>query len=130
MVNFIKNRISTIITITLVSIFLTYLSYVVYTDIGEKKRYEAIFRYLTVEKGYKESDISKIEAVHSIQAFLFSYEPWSIPVVFNDEPNAIYYYHYNDGVISQGGISGYTESEVYKHFESVKGGLDKSKLID
>ncbi|MGD6960079.1 hypothetical protein ACQCWA_23365 [Rossellomorea aquimaris] len=82
---------------------------------------------MTVEKGYKESDITKIEAKHSIHAFLLSYEPWSIPVVFKDEPNAIYYYHFNNVVISQGGISGYSEREIFKHFEGAKGWLDRRK---
>ncbi|MGM0865404.1 MAG: hypothetical protein ACQEWF_12080 [Bacillota bacterium] len=122
----IKNK-KVILAIPLAIILLAYFSYILYADVGGKKRYDEIFRYLTIEKGYKESEISKIEVEHSVQAFLLSYEPWSISVVFNDETNAIYYYQYDNEVISQGGILGYTENEIYKHFEGSNGPLDKSK---
>ncbi|UTE76648.1 DUF3139 domain-containing protein [Rossellomorea sp. KS-H15a] len=122
----IKNK-KVILAIPLAIILLAYMSYLIYADAGEKKRKDEIFRYLTEDKGYKESEITKIEIEHSVQAFLLSYEPWSISVVFNDEPNAIYYYQYDNEIISQGGISGYTKNEIYKHFEGVNGPLDKSK---
>ncbi|PFA69146.1 hypothetical protein CN378_04515 [Bacillus sp. AFS015802] len=112
-----------IIALTLFTVFLAYFSYYVYVDTGKKERYDALFSYLTMEKGYKKADIVKMEASHSIGAHFLSYDPWSISVIFQDEPKAIYYYHYQNGVVSQGGISGYTKNERYNHFEN--GPLDK-----
>ncbi|MGD7052940.1 DUF3139 domain-containing protein [Sutcliffiella horikoshii] len=126
MLNIFKNK-KAILAISLALILLAYFSYLIYTDVCEKKRYAETFRYLTEEKGYKEKEITKIEVEHSVQAFLISYEPWSISVIFNDEPNAIYYYQYDNEVISQSGISGYTDNEIYKHYEGANRPLDKSK---
>ncbi|MEI5906907.1 hypothetical protein WAK64_07520 [Bacillus spongiae] len=123
----IKNKKTALLSIPLLIIFLASFSYFIYVYTGEKTRYDEVFRYLTVEKSYKDSDITKIEAEHSILDFILSYEPWSISVVFNDEPNAIYYYHYNKGEITQDGISGYTENEIFKHYEEVEGGVNKTK---
>jgi hypothetical protein len=122
----IKNR-KVILAISLVVILLAYFSYILYVDVGEKSRYDAILAHLTIDKGYEENKIKEIQIDHSITNVLLSYRPWVIYVVFKDEPNAIYYYHYDNGVISQGGISGYTENEIYKHFEGSNEPLDKSK---
>ena len=67
------------------------------------------------DKGYKDSEIRSIEVNHSFMAVVLSYNEWNIRVVFNDEPNTIYHYNYKKGSISQGGISGFTKDNVYKH---------------
>ncbi|XXM73204.1 DUF3139 domain-containing protein [Lysinibacillus sphaericus] len=127
MLNIFKSRKVFLIVIASGILIFTYFSYTAYAETGEKHRYDVTLRYLTAEKGYAEHDISKIEVSHYLSNVVLSYEPWSIAVVFKNEPNAIYYYDYNNGEISQGGISGYTENEIYRHFEGVVRGLDKSK---
>ncbi|WP_064091096.1 DUF3139 domain-containing protein [Rossellomorea aquimaris] len=122
----IKNR-KVILAIPLVVILLSYFSYIVYVDVGEERRYDEILTHLTIDKEYEENEIKEIQIDHSITNVLLSYRPWVMYVVFKDEPNAIYYYHYDNGVISQGGISGYTENEIYTHSEGTNGPLDKSK---
>lgn len=122
----IKNR-EAILAIPLVVISFAYFSYILYVDLGEKSRYEQLLTHLTIDKGYEENIIKEIQIDHSITNVLLSYRPWVIYVVFKEEPNAIYYYHYDNGRISQSGISGYTENEIYKYFEGSNGPLDKSK---
>ncbi|WP_409250632.1 hypothetical protein V1502_10665 [Bacillus sp. SCS-153A] len=122
----ITNR-KALFAIPLIVILLAYFSYILYVDAGEKKRYEEILIHLTIDKGYEDNEIEEIQIDHSITNVILSYEPWVIYVVFKDEPNAIYYYHYDNGVISQGGISGYTANEIYTHSEGTNGPLDKSK---
>jgi hypothetical protein len=69
------------------------------------------------DKGYKDSEVRSTEVNHSFMAVVLSYNKWNIKVVFNDEPNALYNYNYKKGSISQGGISGFTEDNVYRHGE-------------
>ncbi|MEL3971046.1 DUF3139 domain-containing protein [Rossellomorea oryzaecorticis] len=127
MLNIFKSRKVFLIVIASGILIFTYFSYTAYANTGEKGRYDVTLRYLTAEKEYAEHDISNIEVSHYLSNVVLSYEPWSIAVVFKDEPNAVYYYDYNNGVISQGGISGYTENEIYKHFEGNGEGLDKQR---
>lgn len=80
--------------IFIISIFLMLVFiYNIYVDVGETKRHNATLSYLTVKKGYEESEI-QINVKHSVLNIILSYEEWVISVVFNDEPNVIYYYHY------------------------------------
>lgn len=69
------------------------------------------------DKGYKDSEVKSTEVRHSFMNVVLSYNEWTISVIYNDEPNASYYYFYDKGSISQGGISGRTKNDVYKHVE-------------
>lgn len=55
------------------------------------------------------------------------HDKWVISVVFSAEPNAIYNYHYKDGIITQGDLSGSAENDIYKHVEGTDGVLYKGK---
>jgi len=69
------------------------------------------------DKGDKDSEVKSTEVSHSFINVFLSYNEWTVSVMYNDEPNAIYYYNYSKGSISPGGISGRTKNNVYKHAE-------------
>ena len=69
------------------------------------------------DKGYEDSEVKSIKVVHSFLNVVLSFNEWVIRVVYNDEPNAVYFYNYKKGSVFQVGISGFTEDNVFKHSE-------------
>lgn len=121
------NRKVLAVCITLSMVTVPMGSFYLYVLSGEKTRHEATLSYLKEDRGYKQNEINRVDVDHSFLSLLLSYQPWSIKVVFKDEPDAIYYYHYEDGVMSQGGLSGSTPDELYHHLEGVPPDIKKNK---
>ncbi|KMT22562.1 DUF3139 domain-containing protein [Clostridium cylindrosporum] len=91
---------------------------IVYVQINTKKIYNMTEKHLIENRGYKKSDISKIEVKYYFINRILSYEEWIISVVFKDEPKVKYSYSYRDNKISQGGASGRLDDGIYDHSES------------
>ena len=121
-----KRRVMTVCITFFFAIALPIGLYFLYVHSGEKTRHEATLTYLKEHIGYDQNEIKSVEVEHTLMSLILSYDPWIIIVVFEDEPNAIYYYHYEDGVISQSGLSGSTPDELYLHIEDAPPDIKKS----
>ena len=111
--------------ILLLIIFLPIGSYNAYVYAGEQTRYSAISSHLLSERGYNQEDIRSINIEYCLSCVFLSYEPWIITVVYEDEPEAIYYYHVSNGNVTQGGLSGSTPDEQYHHLEDAPADIKK-----
>jgi hypothetical protein len=85
-----------------------------YVHIGKINIHHKIEVYLK-DRGYKDNELKSIEVTHSFMNILLSYDEWVISVIYNDEPNARYYYNYENGYVLPEGFSGPAEGGVYKH---------------
>ncbi|MGX9134915.1 hypothetical protein ACWV26_11110 [Rummeliibacillus sp. JY-2-4R] len=104
-------------------VILTVAAFPFYIHFEKKQKYADTLDYLMVEKEYYDSDMQSIKVFHSIPGILSkSQDEWTIQVVFNDEPNAKYFYQVNDGKVIQTSWSGSTENDIYMHSESVECG--------
>ncbi|MFE7064982.1 hypothetical protein ACFVAD_22895 [Sutcliffiella sp. NPDC057660] len=121
------NRKVLAVCITLSMVTVPMGSFYLYLLSGEKTRHEATLSYLKEDRGYKQNEIKSVEVEYSIMSVLFSYHPWAIKVVYEDEPSAIYYYHYEDGVMSQSRLSGSNPDELYHHLEDAPPDIKKNK---
>ena len=109
------------IRIFTIIVLLTVAALPLYIHFEKQQKYAETLDYLMVEKEYYDSDMKSIKILHSIPGILKKHQDeWTIQVVFNDEPEAKYFYHVNDGKVIQTSWSGSTENDIYMHSESVE----------
>jgi hypothetical protein len=69
-------------------------------------------------QGYSSADIQSVRARCSVFGGILGLGLWNISVEFADEPGVIYYYSYEGGEISQGGVNGANaDKDALKHAE-------------
>lgn len=85
-----------------------------YIFVGKMSLQKKMWLYLK-EKGYQESEITSMKTYHSYFNKILSYHEWNIAIVYEDEPNSVYFYHLKNGQIIEGGVSGSTPKEELKH---------------
>jgi hypothetical protein len=115
-----------LIFLILLLIFLLSIgSFKAYVIAGEQTRYTAISEHLMLEQGYHQNDTINIDVNYCFSCLVLSYEPWVISVIYEDEPEAIYYYRYSNGEVTQEGLSGSTPDELYHHLEDAPPDIKK-----
>ncbi|MCG8402093.1 MAG: DUF3139 domain-containing protein [Firmicutes bacterium] len=103
-----------VIVIALCIVAVIIFSCFIYVFEGTKNADKLMWEYLE-KKGYSQSEIQSVDVSHSFLNIILSYNEWSIAVVYTDEPTSIYYYHIKNGNVVEGGISGTTDKEDFKH---------------
>ena len=86
-----------------------------YVQYNKSQIYNKTSNYLLVNKKYKKNEIKSIKVSHSFFNKVLSYNEWTVRVIFNDEPNAYYYFTTKDKSITFVGVSGIPGGKDYKH---------------
>ena len=106
-------------------IFVIVGSFLYITEINKnlKIRKEAIEEYLYNKKDYTTNEIKNIGVDYRFDRRLFGYEPFIISVIFNNEPDVIYYFGFYKNVneiklIGAGGIGANNHRLIHEsHFK-------------
>ena len=109
--NTLKKRILIVLLIIVLSVTVIYRY-----SINKVKN--SVNYYLINIEGYSKNDYSLNVIYEPINTFLPAGSPYVITVVFNDEPNATYYYKYRkNGEVSQSGACDENDRSGYPQFK-------------